>query len=277
MLTVLWALGSAVSYGLADFIGGVGGKRSGPHAVALVMQVSGAAAVAAYAATAGGHPRAVHLGWAALAGVCNGFGTAFLYRGLAHGRMGVVGPVSAVGAATLPVLVALALGERPSPVVWAGVAVGLPGIWLVSRSPGAAAEGQRSGFVDGVLAGLGFGGMFAALARVPEEAGLLPVAFNEVVAGLAIIAVAHVTRSRWVPDRPALLPGTGAGVLASAATVFFLWSTHRGLLTIAAILTSLYPAVTVLLAATVLHERIHRSQAIGLALCLGALVAVSAG
>lgn len=277
MLTVLWALAAALSYGLADFIGGVGGKRSSPHAVAFVLQLSGGLAVATYALSAGGRPSGADLAWAAVAGVCNGFGTAFLYHGLTHGRMGVVGPVSAVGAATVPVLIALALGERPEALVWAGVAVGLPGIWLVSRETETEPSGPSSGFTDGVFAGLGFGGMFGALARVSESAGLLPVAFNELVAGVAVVALALAMGAPWVPGRAALAPGVVAGVMASAATVFFLWSTHSGLLTIAAIVTSLYPATTVLLAATVLGERIHRPQAWGLGLCALALALVAGG
>lgn len=275
-MTLLFSLGAALCYGLADFVGGVGSKRTSPPAVALIMQVSGAAAVAAYAVVAGGHPSGHDYAWAVAGGLANGFGTAFLYRGLAHGRMGVVAPVSAVGAAALPVLIGVALGERPAVAVWLGIAVGLPGIWLVSQEPSDEAAG-RSGLLDGILAGIGFGGMFAALAQVPRGAGLMPVALNELVAGAVIVAIAVGMSADWRPSRAAAGHGLTAGVLASAATAFFLAATHAGLLAVAAIITSLYPALTVILAATVIEERIHRPQAAGLALCLGSIALVASG
>ncbi len=266
-MVVLLALGSAVCFGLGDFVGGAGAKRSNPFAVVAVMTIVAVLLLTAYAVALGGSPRPVDHAWGALAGLANGFGSAFLYRGLAHGRMAVVAPVSAVGAASLPVLVGVGLGERPSLLVWLGVAVGLPGIWLVSREP---VEGTptRSGLRDGILAGVGFGGLFVALAQIPEEAGVLPLAVNEGVALLAIAAVARALGGSARPVPAAWPPGVLAGVLIAAASVLFLAATQQGLLAVAAILASLYPAVTVLLAALVLRERIHRGQGVGLALCL---------
>ncbi|MEZ5192944.1 MAG: hypothetical protein R2734_10815 [Nocardioides sp.] len=87
--------------------------------------------------------------------------------------------------------------------MWLGIVVGLPGIWLVSRERTQGAS-TRSGFGDGVLAGAGFGAMFVALGQIPERAGLLPVALNELVAGAAVVAVARVMSARWVPGRAAL-------------------------------------------------------------------------
>ena len=106
-------------------------------------------------------------------------GGAFLYRGLAAGRMGVVAPVSAVGAAILPVAVGVTTGERPELLVWLGIAAAVPGIWLVSREPGG--DGSlAAGLVDGVLAALGFGLLFAAIGQVPDGAGYWPLALAQV-------------------------------------------------------------------------------------------------
>ncbi len=189
-MAILLSLLSAVSYGLADFVGGVTSKRTSPWAVALVAQFGGAALILPVALAAPGSPTGADLAWGAVAGLGNGFGTAFLYRGLSSGRMGVVAPVSGVGAAMVPVAVGVLTGERPALLVWLGIALALPGIWLVAREPATGPGPLGAGLTDGILAGLGFGSLFAALAQVHEGAGLLPLALNQVVAGAVVILVA---------------------------------------------------------------------------------------
>jgi uncharacterized membrane protein len=277
MLAVLLSLIAATSYGLGDFVGGTLSKRTSPWAVVLVAQSTGALAVLVVALVRGGDPHGVDYLWAVGAGVCNGIGTTFLYRGLSSGRMGVVAPISGVGAAALPVLVGVAAGERPGVLVWLGIAAALPGIWLVSREPGAPAGAPAQGFVDGVLAGVGFGGLFVCLAQIPEEAGFLPLALNQVVATIAVVVVASAVRAPWVPRDPVVALATASGVLGALATLTFLMATQTGFLTVAAVITSLYPAVTVILAAAVLREHVHKGQAYGLVFCLAAVALVAAG
>lgn len=281
MTAVLLSLFAAASYGLGDFVGGITSKRTSPWAVALVVQLSGAALTFVVSAFVGGSPTGTDLGWSVVAGVANGFGTAFLYRGLSSGRMGVVAPVSGVGAALVPVVVGLATGERPSPLVWVGIVAALPGIWLVAREPVVEDVGgdrpTSSGVLDGVLAGLGFGSLFAALAQIPEEAGFVPLALNQLVAAAAIVLVASAVRTAWVPRERAALLGVVSGVLGALATGAFMVATRSGLLTVTAVIASLYPAFTVLLAASVLREHVHRAQAVGLALCAAAIALVAAG
>jgi uncharacterized membrane protein len=278
-MTIVLSLLAAASYGLGDFNGGIFSKRGGAWAVSLVVQLAGTVLVLAVVLVDGGSPTAGDLGWALVAGVGNGFGTAFLYRGLASGRMGVVAPVSGVGAAVVPVVVGVATGERPGVLVRLGVLAALPAIWLVSREPADEGPpvGAGSGLGDGVLAGLGFGALFAALAQIPAEAGWLPLALNQVVAAAVIIAVAVTLRQDWVPRNRYALGGVISGCLGSLATGLFQVATQQGFLTVAAVITSLYPGFTVLLAATVLREQVHRGQAVGLALCTGAVVLVAAG
>lgn len=274
-MTVLLALAGAAFYGLSDFIGGLVSRRTSPWSVALVASLAGGVIVLVAAAVLGGDPTAADLWWGVLAGVGNGFGTAFLYRGLSAGRMGVVAPISGVGAAVVPVLAGLASGERPSTVVWVGILAALPGIWLVSQQPGGTPAGT-GGVLDGVLAGLGFGSLFAALGQIPDTAGLLPLGVNQLVAAVAIVVLATALRTAWLPRDRASVAGVLCGALGVAATGAFLVATQKGDLTVAAVLASLYPAFTILLAASVLHERVHRSQGIGLVLC-GLAVAMVAG
>ena len=279
-MPVLLSLLSAMSYGLGDFVGGFASKRTNPWSVALVAQLGGATVILGVTLFTGGSPTGQDLLWAVVAGVGNGFGTAFLYRGLSSGRMGVVAPVSGVGTALVPVAVGVLAGERPAALVWTGIVLALPGIWLVAREPvgpGGRDVQPGNGLIDGILAGLGFGSLFAALAQIPEEAGFLPLAVNQLVACAAVIAVATALRSRWFPREARAAAGLVSGVLGALATGAFLVATQGGYLTVTAVIASLYPAFTVLLAATVLREHVHRAQTVGLGLCAVAVTLVAAG
>lgn len=282
MLTVLLALGSASLYGLSDFLGGLASRWASVWAVAVVTQVTAVIAMGLVALLTGGEPGPGDLAWGALAGVGTGIGTAYLYRGLSSGRMGVVAPLSAVGAALLPVAVAVALGERPALLTWVGIAAAVPAIWLVSTAAdpvdvGGATHRFGEGVLDGLLAGLGFGLMFAALGQVDAAAGLWPLAAAEVMSVVTVVALATLMGHAWWPTERSAWWGIAVGMLAAAATVLFLLASQSGLLAVAAVLSSLYPVFTVLLAATVLRERIHGPQAVGLILAGAAVALVALG
>jgi drug/metabolite transporter (DMT)-like permease len=282
-MTVLLALASAVAYGLSDFFGGMLSRRTSVWPVAVMAQVGGAVFVLVPALFLPGEPGMTALLWGALSGVGSGVGTVFLYRGLSTGRMSVVAPLSGVGAAVLPVLVGLLGGERPQLLAWLGIACALPAIWLVSAGEGD--EGltgepvsrSSTGVLDGILAGVGFGLLFAALGQVPEEAGLVPAGVGLAFATPVIIALAVALRHPWLPRDRHAFAATGVGALGAGATVLFQLATQSGLLSIAAVLSSLYPAFTVLLAVLVLREHIHRGQAFGLALAGLAVTLVALG
>lgn len=279
-MTVLLALGSAIGYGLSDFLGGLLSRRVPVWPVAMIVNLSAALWVTVAALVFGGDPTAGDWAWGALAGVGSGLGTAFLYRGLAAGRMGVVAPLSAVGAAMLPVTVGLVAGERPTALTWLGIAFAFPAIWLVSASAGEGQRGDRSvgvGVVDGLLAGLGFGMMFAALGQVPDSAGLGPLALTQAVSVPAIVVLAVAHREPWLPRDRSVGWAVPIGAFAAVATTLFLFATHSGLLAVASVLSSLYPAFTVLLAVGVLREHVHRTQAVGLLLGLAAVSLVAVG
>lgn len=290
-MAIILALTSALAYGLSDFVGGLLSRRTSAWSVAVVAQTSATVCTAAIATFVAGTPRAGDLAWAVLAGSASGMGAGFLYRGFASGRMGVVAPVSAVGAALVPALAGTLGGERPTIIVWLGVVCAMPGIWLVSRSPDQPAPDGGSqidtrprrrahlaeGVLDGVLAGIGFGVLFAALGQVPERAGLWPLALAQAVAVPMVILLALGLRAAWRPRGRTVWWALLAGPLGATATGAFLLASQSGFLTIAGVLASLYPATTVFLAALVLHERIHRAQGYGLGLCAVAVALVAAG
>jgi drug/metabolite transporter (DMT)-like permease len=177
----------------------------------------------------------------------------------------------------LPVLVGLATGEQPSTLAVIGVVTALPAVWLVSTSGKGLRHADRDDVVLGLTAGLGFGTQFSALGQVPEGAGLTPLAVSQVVSVMAIVIGAMAVSSPWMPRERRSWLGSVAGLLAGTATVCFQLAVQRGLLTIAGVVTSLYPAVTVLLAAAVLGESIHRTQRLGLALATSAVVLIASG
>lgn len=274
---VLLALLSAVAYGAADFVGGVASRRHAVWPVVFSGQVTGGIAVAIASVFVPGSPLASDFAWAVLAGIGSAGGSLFLLRGLSRGDMGLVAPISAVGAAVLPVVVGVALGERPSWLTWGGILIALPGIWLVSRGSAARGAPRSWGALgDGALAGAGFGLLFIALGQVSDDAGLLPIAANQGVGALATLLAATTLRQAWMP-RPAVLPwGVASGVLGAAGTVTFLFATGATTLGVAAVLASLYPAVTVLLAIGVLRERTRAGQLVGIVLCLIAVATLAA-
>ena len=280
-MAVLLALLSAGAYGVSDFLGGIFARRASGWTVAVVGQTSSAICMSLVAVSAGGHPYGFDLGWGGLAGASSGVGAAFLYRGLASGRMSVVAPLSAVGASIVPVVVGLATGDRPRLTAWIGIVLAVPAILLITRVPSTAAAvtvtSHRASVIDGLLAGAGFGLLFALLGQVSDGAGLYPLAVGQAASVLAVVALATALRVDWVPRTRAPWRALMMGPLGATATGAFLLSTHHGLLAIVAVIASLYPATTVLLAGLVLRERIHLAQAVGLALATICVVCVATG
>ncbi|UPK75654.1 DMT family transporter [Nocardioidaceae bacterium SCSIO 66511] len=277
-MAVVLALFAAGAYGLSDFLGGLFSRRASPWPVAVAGQASAAVCVGCLAAVIGGTVTTGDWAWGAAAGFGNGIGAAFLYRGLSRGRMSVVAPISALGAALVPVAVGLLTGERPSLLAWVGIVAAMPAIYLISQVRESADTTSRdSGLLDGIVAGLGFGALFAMLGQIDEDAGLYPLALSQLASVVAVVVTALAFREAWVPRDRAELRGLIMGPLLMLALGSFVYATHIGLLTLVAVITTLYPAMTVALAAVVLRERIHRVQAIGLIFAAVAVSLVAAG
>jgi drug/metabolite transporter (DMT)-like permease len=268
----LLALASAVSYGISDFAGGLLSRRASFAAIALAGQVGGlllAVILAGLLPTT--TATAADLGWGALSGVGTGVGMLFLFRGLGNGSMSVVVPTSAVGGVALPVLIGVAfLGERPSAPAWLGVAIALPALWLVSRS-----DGGARGVGDGLIASAGIALQYIALAQAGPGAGAWPVVTGRVAAILTILPLVLSARPR-LPVRIAL-PAAATGAAAALALVCYLLATRHQLVVVAVVLSSLYPAIPVLLGITVLRERLAGRQIAGLAAAAAAVVLLAVG
>jgi drug/metabolite transporter (DMT)-like permease len=273
-VAALLGLLAAIGYGAADFVGGLGGRRTRPGVVAVLSQACGlVAASIAVLVVPGVGPTAPVLLWGALGGVGSGIGNASLYRGLARGRMGVVAPLSAIATAAIPALIGILLGERLTALAIIGVVLALPAIALVSGfSPSTFPRAVEVGW--GFLAGGGFALLFVALDLAGTASGAWPLVPGQAVAVVVSLAISWADLGRGVPWRPALGAGALAGLLAQAANLLFLAATGAGQLAVVAVLTALYPAVTVVLAAALLRERIDRYQLGGLAIAAVAVTLI---
>lgn len=280
-MAIALALLSALAYGVSDFLGGIFAKRSSAWQVAIVGQTSSGVLSLLAAVIIAGSPSGTDLMFGALAGLGGGFGVAFLYRGLSTARMGVVAPISAIGTALIPVIVGLATGDRPSWIAMLGVVFAFPAIALISRvvedHPDHDVEAHRGGVIDGVLAGVGFGLLFTFLGQVGDDAGLYPLALSQVTSVLGVVVTAILLRQDWVPRGRKVWGAVVMGPLGATAQGAFLYATHHGLLSIVSVISSLYPASTVLLASVLLREKIHGWQGVGLVFAALAVALVAAG
>ncbi len=281
-MVTFFALAAAVLYGSADFLGGVATRRARALAVLPASALAGALIVLAAALISGEPASRAGLGWGLAAGAVGGVGLIVFYAGLAEGPMSIVAPTSALTATVLPVGVALAEGERASPVIYVGAAICVMAIVLVS-SAGAPSARQQSGgrltarLADrgfhvraigyGTAAGLAFGLFFVFLRNAGQSGAFWPIVASRLGGLVIIVFAAAVTRTRPViasGGARLLLATFGSGVFDASANVCYVLATRAGLFGLAVVLTSLYPGVTVLLARFVLGERLRRIQLAGL-------------
>jgi drug/metabolite transporter (DMT)-like permease len=277
-MAVILALGSAITFGIADFLGGIASRRVAVWTVVVGSQFFGLALLVGALPVL---PTAVYdgsdLAWGAAGGVAGALGLTQFFRSLALGNMSVVAPVSAVIAGAVPVLVGVGMGERPAPVAWLGIALALPAIALVSReNVDSPVRTTPDVLLSAAVAGLGFGAFFVFLDRTGDGAGIQPLISARVVSVLLIGAVG-LASGRLAPVRGRLLGVIAiSGVLDMSANVMFLYSVREGLLALGSVISAMYPASTLLLARAVLGERLQRIQLLGLVLAALAVGLVAA-
>ena len=270
------ALAAAATLGVADFTGGVAGRRSSPPSVAVGIEVVGfvAAPLAFWVLPA--HPDPVAAAFAFAGGVVGGLGLIAFYRAMAMNLIGVVAPVTAVVAAGLPVGAGIVFGgERLHVGQLAGIAVGLVAILLINGGGGELRAGARAAVGMAILAGAGFG-LFFILYHRASAAGATAFVSGRLGSTMAALCFALVSRVHVIPSR-AVWPLLGlGGTFDGVGVVLYLIATFYGLLSLSALLTSFYPAFTVLCARIFLHERLAPFQAVGAVLALAAVGLIAA-
>jgi drug/metabolite transporter (DMT)-like permease len=277
-VAVLLGLFVAAAFGSADFCGGRATHDASTFGVLAIGQVVAVAVAAIVAFAAGGAIRGPDVGYGFAAGVVNVIGLAWLYYGLAHGRVSVVAPLTAVVAALLPVTWALVRGERPSAVVLLGAAFAIAAGAVIAREEGEPAlEAENTGVMYAIFGGAFFGASFIFYSEASGGSGFWPVLAAR-IAAIAVVAIALLVTAEWrVPTGSVRTLALGAGLLDVTAGIFELVALREGLLAIVAPVVALAPAFTVLLAWALLRERVSRIQLAGLALAIAGLVLVAAG
>jgi drug/metabolite transporter (DMT)-like permease len=275
-MTVLLSLAAAMSWGSGDFFGGVAARFGRVTAVAAASQAVGVGTVLIVAPFLGGSPTGADLAWGAVAGLSGGVGLLFLYRGMAVAYIGLVAPVAAIGTAAFPLIFGVATGERPTAFELAGLAVGLLAIWLVSYERGARTGAAVTGLLYGLGAGAGFGGLLVGLSRITEDGGIWPLAPTRLTGALIIVAIALAGRERLVPLPSSWRAIVPAATLGTFGNVFFLYAAQDSL-AVAAVVGSLFPGATVLLARLFLKEKLTPHRLAGVAAAIGAVGLISVG
>jgi drug/metabolite transporter (DMT)-like permease len=272
---------SAATWGGSDFVGGVGARR----APALLVVVSGhifsflvllAVCLGVRLAMPGPH----FLVFAALGGFEGSLALAVFYRALAMGAMGLTAAITGLLTALVPVIFSFFYDGLPSSLTAVGLAIGLAAIWMITHTPASkdpetkSAPTPPAALLLGMLAGIGFGAQLI-LFKMASGGGMLWVMTSARAAGSLAMILVLVILPPKAPWRGFWLTGIAAGALDTAGNLFYLLATRFGRLDVSALVCSLYPAGTILLAALVLRERPTRRQMAGMALALAAVALLS--
>lgn len=273
--TLFFGLLSALSWGGGDFCGGLSARRGDAYSVVLVAEFVGAAMLGALALFFGeALPDLTHLLWGGAAGVIGAVGLLVLYQALSTGHMGIVAPLTAVISGGVPVLFGILTEGLPAPFQLGGFAMALAAVWLLAG--GAGEKLTRRDLLYTLVGGLSFGFYFIFIDRATGEDNIFwALTTARTLGGLLLLAAILVMRRPLLPPRAALPLSSATGLLDAGGNLFFALAAVAGRLDIAAILASLYPGTTVLLAWGVLGQKLNRPQAVGVLAALAAIVLVA--
>jgi drug/metabolite transporter (DMT)-like permease len=270
------ALGASASWGFGDFLGGVKSRTLHPLAILAVSQPVGLAVLGVVVAVRATAPPGAEVAWAAPAAVVGTIGLAAFYRGMAVGAISIVAPIAGAGAA-IPVLVGVLRGDRPSLLQGVGFAAAIAGVVLTSweRRPDQSWFAAGAGF--GLISMVAFGCYFVFLHQASGDDFLWPAFLFRVVSTSLVWVALLVLRPAVHGVGGAFLMLALIGLLDTGGNTLYAAASSYGALSVTAVLASLYPVVTVLLARYRLRERVHRLQEVGIALTIAGIVLVSTG
>jgi uncharacterized membrane protein len=276
-VTVVLGLAAAVLYGVGDFAGGIASRRHTAITVLLLSYPVGAVLMALMLPLFGGHLDTRSALYGIAGGVAGLVGVVLMYSLMTVAPINIVSPVTAVLAAIVPVVVGVGIGERPRPEAWFGIALGLGAVILVSRTTEAHPHGRVGARIIALafVSGLGFGLYFVFLARAGDDSGLWPLVISRFASAALIVPLARARGAFGIVRGRMFGVVVLAGACDALANMCFLIASRHGLLSLASVLTSLYPAITVLLAVSVLREHTSRTQRVGLALAAGSIVLIT--
>ncbi|HEU5008921.1 MAG TPA: DMT family transporter [Jatrophihabitantaceae bacterium] len=276
-MTVVLGLAAAIAYGLGDFVGAFASRRHSAVTVLLHSYPVGAVLMLLMLPAFPGSVDGRVIGFGIAGGIAGLVGVVIMYGLMVIAPMNVISPVTAVLAAIVPVIFGVIVGERPHLIAWFGIAIGIAAVLLVSRTTEDHPQGKIAMRVLALafVAGLGFGFYFIFLARAGNDSGLWPLVISRLASAALIVPLAQ-RRHAIAAIRGRMLAITIlAGACDALANMFFLLASRHGLLSLASVLTSLYPAVTVILAVGLLHEHTSKVQRAGLGLAAASIVLIT--
>jgi drug/metabolite transporter (DMT)-like permease len=273
---LLLAALSSVTFGVADFAGGLATRRAPALTVVVGVYGIGLVGIVAMGPIFGGSPAAADLWWGVAAGAAGSLGLVLYYHALATTRMTVAAPVAAVVGALAPVVFGVVVGERPVPLAWVGIAFALPALLLIGAGgrETRTVDGPARAVVFGVVTGTMFGLFGIFISRSSADSGMWPLVTGRLSSTVLMVAIALAFGRPLIAPRSVLAPVVLAGVLDIIANVMFLAAVRMELLSLVAVIMAMYPASTVALARIVLGERVDRVQAAGMALAVVALTLI---
>lgn len=272
---------ASILYGSADYGGAMAARRAHAAAVTAFSGLGAIVVLLLGLLVTRGTPVSHDWAWAAATGVVGAAGATLIYYALALGPLSLASPVLCITALALPVIVGVALGERPGALAWIGVALAALAIPLLSQT-GSHAEAPSRSHVRrtlffSLLGGLASGGFLVCLSRIGPHAGLAPLVLTRGVSIVILAAITRIVRVPLLPPPSARGLAFATGMLDSAANVAFWFAVQGGRLALVSAIVSLAPATTVLLARMLLRERWTPAQAWGLGVALTAGVCISLG
>lgn len=264
-------MAAAVTWGMGDFSGGLAARRTNVFGVVGVAYSAGVLLMVAGALLIGERiPATTSLEWALLAGCVGGFALSAFYAGLAMGEMGIVAPIAAVLTAAFPVLFGAWAEGMPKKIQLAGFVLALLSIWLIAKTEGSSA--RPKGLELALLSGVGFGAYLILIRKAGTTAVFWPLAVARGTSTVVVMMLGLGFGGLQFPKAKSLNLSLAAGALDAFGVALFLIAARHGRLDVTAVLSSLYPAVTVMLAHFVLKEELKPHQRAGM---LAALVSVA--
>lgn len=284
-ISLFLALASALTWGAGDFFGGLATRESKAVGTTFVSQAVGLTGLVLVSLLgAGGSFNQVDLAWGTAAGLCAVTGLGLFYEAMGRGPFGPVASITSVVSGAIPIAVGLLLGERPSIVVLGGVYAAVVAIWLIAgekRKVGDP-EGSRVAALLAVGAGIFFGGYFVLLSRCGSASGLWPLVAGRAAATIVLGSAIVVLRNRrpdttWTPAPRGVRLSAFAGVFDASANALYFYASRHGLLSVVAVVASMYPASTILLARFALKERVNQRRLAGMVVGLFAVSLIAKG
>ncbi len=274
-LSIIYGLGAAVSFGAGDFAGGIATKKCPLFPVIIFSQLTGGLMLFGLAFISGQTlPGLYDLLLGCFAGICGTIGLACLYKGLSTGKMGVVAPVAAVVSALFPVIVGIFIQGLPAMMQLAGFVLAIIAVWLLSGG-GAKTPIIFSELKLPIAAGFGFGMFFIIISQVSTDSILWPLISARIASIALFLPIAKITQKNLIPSKENFPMIILAGVCDAVGNIFFVLAATIGRLDISVVVTSIYPAITVLLAWSILKEKLTKAQWRGFWIILLALILIA--